>query len=367
MNLIPREVVLGTRLLRSWLRRRDSQAFDVIKAKLFITRRCNLSCLHCGIGRARYDATGELTTDQVVSLWHSNPELQILSLSGGEPFLRDDLAEIVTAAVNLLPRLMVLTINTNGWFTDRTVRLAETVAPLMPPRCRLVVACSSDGPREAHADIRQNDESFIRKERTLDGLRRLAAGHPNLEIRHNVNVNRWNLCSIGEYVHRLSTSGEQCFISMYSASKHYSHGPADYVELEAFRREVARHPEIFRQLARSSDLLGRLYLAFASAYYGSPEPVQPLPCFSLRSSLIIEHDGMVRPCINFPRDLGYIQDHGFSLRDVVSSPACDALRRDIGCGKCPVCWTPNEAYTTLMCNFFNPSLLKRLPGRFFGG
>jgi hypothetical protein len=77
--------------------------------------------------------------------------------------------------------------------------------------------------------------------------------------------------------------------------------------------------------------------------------------------VIVEHDGMVRPCINFPVDLGRVQDHDFSLAAVVETARANGLRRVIREEDCPICWTPNEAFSTMMCNLPNPTLWKR-PG-----
>ena len=48
--------------------------------------------------------------------------LKFINITGGEPFLRDDLEEIVAAA---LPKTKRLVISTNGYFTERMANLAK--------------------------------------------------------------------------------------------------------------------------------------------------------------------------------------------------------------------------------------------------
>ena len=351
-----RELLLAGRLLRHWTRRNRDDFADIIKTKLFITKRCNLQCRHCGIGEAAFPGFDELTTDQVLSLWRMNRQLQLLSLSGGEPFLRDDLVEVGIAAARSLPRLMVLSVNTNGWFTERIERFAREVCKNLPRHGQLFITCSSDGFKEAHALVRRSEESYERKEATIAALRKLAARAPALQIRHNVNVNRWNLATIAEYVEEREAHGEKCLISMYSASRHYAHKQKHHRELREFRLVLTQRKQLLRRLRKGSSFLGNRFLSLAEEFYDQYERKQPVPCFSLRASCIIEHDGTVRPCINFPIDLGRVQDHGFRLTAIVDSAKAGAHRAKIRLENCPICWTPNEAYVTMMCNLPNRDL-----------
>ncbi len=354
MSRIPREVQLGRRLLGHWAKRADDARIDVIKLKLFITKRCNLDCVHCGIGGAGFDGADELSSAEVLALWAANPRLQMLSLSGGEPFLRDDLCEVALAAARL-PKLMALSVNTNGWYSDAVLDLARRVGPAMG-RAKLYLAISSDGPPEAHARVRRSEDSWARKEDTLARLR--AAAIPNVVIRHNVNVNRWNLDEVVPYIEANEARGEACFVSMYSASRHYSHGAGHHRELRAFREELSQQQALLRRLQDRPGFLPNRFLVLAEDFYETVEREQPVPCFSLRASLIVEHDGMVRPCINFPVDLGRVQEHGFDLEAIASGPKANTLRETIREERCPICWTPNEAFVTMMCNLPNPDVWK---------
>jgi MoaA/NifB/PqqE/SkfB family radical SAM enzyme len=350
------EALLGARLLRHWVNRNRNDVVDIIKTKLFITKRCNLECRHCGIGEAGFDDSEELTTEQVIAIWTANPRLQLVSLSGGEPFLRDDIVEVSVKAAQNLPHLMVLSVNTNGWFTDRVVRFAREVIAALPSRAQLLVTCSSDGPKEVHSLIRRSNESFERKEATLDALRKIS--DRKLTIRHNININPWNLDTIVDFIEKRETRGEKCLISLYSGSPHYAHTPQHYRDLRDFRKEIFKRKKVIQHLRKRKSFLGNRFLDLAEGYYRNPERKQPIPCFSLRACCIIEPDGTVRPCINFPKDLGRIQDHEFSLRQTVLSARAETLCEAIREQNCPICWTPNEAYMTIMCNLPNPDLWK---------
>lgn len=68
-----------------------------------ITSKCNLECIHCRASASPYKKTEELATDKICDILNEIKQIgvKILTFSGGEPFLRDDLVDIVRYAANL--------------------------------------------------------------------------------------------------------------------------------------------------------------------------------------------------------------------------------------------------------------------------
>ena len=54
----------------------------------------------------------------------SLPKLKFINLTGGEPFIREDLPEIVEECYKHTDRIVI---STSGWFEDRVIALAKTV------------------------------------------------------------------------------------------------------------------------------------------------------------------------------------------------------------------------------------------------
>ena len=50
------------------------------------------------------------------------PQLKFINLTGGEPFIREDLEEFVRICFTKSPRIVI---STSGWFEDRVIALAE--------------------------------------------------------------------------------------------------------------------------------------------------------------------------------------------------------------------------------------------------
>ena len=111
-----------------------------------LTLRCNLRCRHCGssAGAAR---DRELTTDQCLSLVDDLADLgcEVITLSGGEPTLRDDWETIAAAAAG---RDVLVNMVTNG------VRLDDALADRIAGSALCNVAVSVDGPAAVHEYVR---------------------------------------------------------------------------------------------------------------------------------------------------------------------------------------------------------------------
>ncbi|ERH04028.1 MAG: radical SAM additional 4Fe4S-binding domain protein [Halorubrum sp. J07HR59] len=117
------------------------------------TRRCNLSCQHCYAAAETEPATGELTTEEAKGLIRELADygVPVLLFSGGEPTMRDDLAELVEYAAD---RDIRPVLSTNG-----TLLTQERARELQ--RAGLAyVGVSVDGRREVNDAFRGVDGAF---------------------------------------------------------------------------------------------------------------------------------------------------------------------------------------------------------------
>lgn len=352
------QLKLVKRLLTHYRLKDDASYSDPFKVKYFITRKCNLSCKHCGIGSSN-EKRPELATEEVIRFLSQNPQMQIFSISGGEPFIRDDLTDIVFSVFENLPNLLLFSINTNGWITERIVKLAEKTVKSIPQACRFYIAVSSDGPESIHNEIRCNADSFRRKEKTIAELRKISAKNPQFKVRHNINVNPWNSDSILDYIEECENKGDDVIVSMYSASPHYSHSSEHFEKFKLFKEKLLGNENLLQRLRQRGTFLSNRFLIQATDFYTSENRTQPLPCFSLKGSLIVESWGDVRPCINYPVNLGNVRDYDFDLKQIVSAKEVDRVRETIREQHCPICWTPSEAYVSLMCNLPNAKFWRK--------
>ena len=93
---------------------RDSHNRPIEYLRLSLTQRCNFSCGYCG-GKASLGEKDELTPREIQLLLEAFATCGIsrLRLTGGEPLLRGDLAEIVRLAA-AVPEFNDISLTTNG-------------------------------------------------------------------------------------------------------------------------------------------------------------------------------------------------------------------------------------------------------------
>jgi MoaA/NifB/PqqE/SkfB family radical SAM enzyme len=91
-----------------------------INCNLQITYRCNFKCQICDFWKERHEPAEELSLDDIKTIGRKLNQLGtiIISLAGGEPLLREDIYDIITA-LNAAGHFPILI--TNGWFVDETI------------------------------------------------------------------------------------------------------------------------------------------------------------------------------------------------------------------------------------------------------
>jgi len=144
-----------------------------------ITMDCNMRCKHCG-SSCSGPLPDELTTEEALAVCDSLGclGLQRITLSGGEPFTRDDWHLIVG---RLTKNKVMTNILSNGWFIDaEIVKKAKDAGAVN-------VGISLDGVEETHDYIRKKG-SFARIMNALDVLRELGMSTAIATSIHKKNI-----------------------------------------------------------------------------------------------------------------------------------------------------------------------------------
>ena len=341
---------LATRLLAANL----SNARLPVKLNVALTYRCQYRCTTCNIWQLK--PKGELTTDEVLRFVARNRFLSWVDLTGGEIFLREDIAEIFAAIARDWDRLAYLHFPTNGFLTDRIVRVVEVAA--RSTRAALVVTVSVDGDEALNDEVRGIKGGYRRQLETLTSLRRI----PNVRAVVGVTLSRRN-------VGRLEQTIQACLrdcpgltlddfsLNVMQLSDHY-YGNADLAEARPERAAVLAAITAFRRLAGSPGLSPELrvrdaFLANLERFVATGR--NPMRCHALRSSCFIDPWGTVFPCITYSRPLGSLREHDMDLRPIWESEQARAVQAEIWRDQCPQCWTACEASQSILGNVLRPA------------
>lgn len=296
----------------------------------FVTARCNCRCRFC-FYRDRVEdprPEGELRLEEIERFARLYGPLTDLSISGGEPFLRENLEEILRAfAVNNRPRL--IEVPTNGSLPGETIRVVDTFCREFP-RVRLAIQLSVDGPPETHDRIRARPGLFELAEETSRRLKKLSAAHPRLNVQVITVFSPDNRDRLEEFYrewvdrifcHRLILT--PCVDGSYRTAL----SGADRI---LYRRLEGAADEINR--SRSGDRFTRFSAAFHRAKERRIERWEEEKnlgryCRAGRSILVLRENGDLSPCEPDLAGFGNLRDYDYDIRRVLQGkPARDYFK-----------------------------------------
>jgi MoaA/NifB/PqqE/SkfB family radical SAM enzyme len=140
---------------------------------LSVNNYCNQRCKTCNIWKNNQieEKKRELKLNEIERIFSQFPKIFWLTITGGEPFLRRDLVEIVKVAYEK-SKVNVLTITTNGSLPDIIDKDVKEILK----RCKnltLIVNVSVDGDRRLHEKIRGVEGSFNKVVETIEKLKNI--------------------------------------------------------------------------------------------------------------------------------------------------------------------------------------------------
>ena len=169
---------------------------------LFVTKNCNARCGHCLLG-SHERHTGELTIDEIEKVSRSMDDMIFFTPTGGEPFLRKDLPEIVKIfhKNNHAPNVGI---PTNGSLVSRVVDGTREMLDACPD-LDLHIDISIDGVGEDHDRFRGFKGLFDRAIRTYRELRVLEKHYKNFSACIQIAVSAYNHEKLNELYDYLKT------------------------------------------------------------------------------------------------------------------------------------------------------------------
>jgi MoaA/NifB/PqqE/SkfB family radical SAM enzyme len=323
-----------------------------------VTYRCNARCGMCDSWRMKPGT--ELSPSAVGRVFARIGPLDVVRLTGGEPFLREDLPAIAEAVMSASgPR--VLHVTTNGSFPERVLEFAERFSS---PR-RLVFLVSFDGHRDEHDASRGPRVTY---DTAMSTVRRLARLRRRLRIGVSVNHTvisaqsmadaerlRADLAPLGVEVQSVLAYAESSMYGLKLRGKRAEHAivPTGYplhprlrgadvtgfVEREIER--VAATRDVARRIAKLYYLRGLL-----PRLRGDARRSYRPRCVALRSHVRLLPDGRVPVCQFNTETVGDLEADSFE--GVWHGEP--ARRSRAWVDACPGCWAecevlPSAIYT----------------------
>ena len=315
-----------------------------------VTYRCNARCGMCDSWRMKPGT--ELQPGDVARVFAKIGRLDVVRVTGGEPFLREDLLEIAETILRASsPR--VLHVTTNGSMPDRIVEFAESFSA---PK-RLAFMISFDGHREEHDASRGAKVTY---DLALESVRRLAALRPRLGLDVSVNHTVISPQSLEDSA-RLRADLSPLKVDVQSVLA-YAESSMYAIKLRGKRAEhlivptgYPLHPKLANadvvgfvegELERTSTIasglrrLGKRYYlrGLLARLRGGQAPSPHPPCVALRSHVRLLPDGSVPVCQFNTEAVGNLATQ--TLDDVWRGAKACRSRQWVDA--CPGCWAECE-------------------------
>lgn len=135
-----------------------------LNGTVIVTYRCNARCTMCNRYKAPSKPEEEISIETIKKL----PKMYFTNITGGEPFIREDLPEIVRELYKKSDRIVI---STNGFFTDRIIKLCEEFP-------NVGIRISIEGLEETNNKIRGLEDGFNKGYSTLKKL--VEMKHPDV-------------------------------------------------------------------------------------------------------------------------------------------------------------------------------------------
>ncbi len=302
-----------------------------------ITSSCNSKCVTCNIWKRSKDGQPEISCEDLQGLLRSDvcQSIRSIELTGGEPFLRKDIQDIIEL-LGRLPRSRI-SIGTNGLLTDRIVAVAKASRD----RCAKLdkITLSMNGPSSIHDETRGIRGSFDRVVDTAKGL-----GELGYETPINFTITKTNACYIGwayEFAKELNAQ-----ISFFPEIRSNRLKNAD----EEFAYCKAEREEIIRQIKYVYNDRHYYYYDDSSLWFidKALRNEQVCRCTSGLQNAFINSDGVVYPCeglVDTPHYFGSIREMTFD--DLWESERANKVREYIRQDKCQPCFLACDVLDSL--------------------
>lgn len=302
-------------------------------ASIIVTYRCNARCHMCNTWRHPSRRQEEIKTD----VYEKLPQVETLNVTGGEPFLREDLEDVIAVLKKKTGRLVI---SSNGFFTGRILRLFERHRDIG-------IRVSLEGLPRANDELRGIRDGFDHGLRTLLELH----GMGIKDIGFGITVSDRNAGDLMELYRLASLLGFEFATAAVHNSFYFHKFDNRFEHPEAAISEIQKLVGALLRSGKAKDWF-RAYFNHGLINYirgGS----RLLPCNMAHDSFFLDPAGQVLPCNVLYEPMGDLRADTFaSIWD--GARARETRRMVKSCGK--NCWMMGSVAPAMKKNIWKPAM-----------
>ncbi|HEX9782756.1 MAG TPA: radical SAM protein [Opitutaceae bacterium] len=336
-----KSLVLAKNILVSNFRR---SAFPY-KLTFVATYRCQSRCVYCKIWER--EPEGELTLEQIQAFFKKSNKFSWVDVTGGEVTLRSDYPEIARSIIANNRDLYHLHTPTNGLAPERIERQVREILGMKPNK--FVVTVSLDGPKDLNDKLRGIEGDFAKVIDTVKRLRSIKQS--NFQVVIGFTLSSANKGTFTQMIDQVQAeipdmSPDDFHMNVVHVSGHYYDNVNTDALAEDLRGDVRKYRAMRRHKFTPVGFLEDQYLRLADQYLETGKT--PIVCQALAGSVFIDSFGYIYPCSIYSKRMANIKDIDYDLEAYWNTKEVREARGEIEHGQCPQCWTPCEAYQSIL-------------------
>jgi len=315
------------------------------KVSCAVTYRCNLRCKMCNIWR-KPRVEEELNIGQIDDFFKRADKFSWVGITGGEPFLRDDLKEIIDCILRYCKRLNAVHFSTNAQLWDKIVDVTQYIRR-KNKNLKIVYTISIDGPPSLHDEIRGVNGAWERAIETFKRLKDMSLVKAQLGFTlsaHNMDRFQDTFMALKDVYPRIKF--DDITVNVFQRS-HLYYGNQDMAPLDNSKARDAINNilEMDKERLSLNNFLRRRYLKLYLKYINTNRC--PLRCQALSSTCFLDPYGNLFPCTVYNKSLLNIKQLKGDFIDIWNRDDAKRLSGECFNYKCPSCWSPCDAYSAI--------------------
>lgn len=296
---------------------------DIFHLIYFVTARCNARCKFCfyldNIELANQNLSKELKIHEIDEIFKLAGYIPYVSLSGGEPFLRTDLDEIIKIIIKYSKPLMI-SIPTNGSYPEKIEKKLEDLLKTYS-ETEINIQLSVDAPEKKHDEIRQIPGLFKKMLETNKVVKNLSSKYKNLSTKLVITYSTFNQDEVEELI---DFSEKNFFFNRMILSK--VHGNAEGktgLDFSHFKKLLNKVDRINKVKDNKKSLITRLSMLVKKTkekIRSDFEKDKNLGkyCNASKKIVVLSEYGDVYPCEVLSNKLGNVKNYNYNLKSLLA-------------------------------------------------
>ena len=319
-----------------------------------VTNKCNSRCRTCFIYNNKTD---QLNLSEYKKLFQKIGKSPYwVTISGGEPFLRKDLPEILFA-LDKYCRPRIINIPTNGILTPRILYMVRQICKALP-KTEIIINLSIDGIEEEHDRIRNVEGSYQKVTNTYKALKKLK--YKNLTVGIHTVISKFNVENFPAVAAAMLQMAPDSYITEIAEERNELLNIGKNITPTALEYRAAIDFLLHRIKNRKFSGMSRITQAFRIEYYNLVKKIlrdkkQIIPCYAGVVSCQIAPNGDLWMCCIKADPLGNLPQQDYNFKAIWFSKKARMERREIRKRHC-YCPLANSSYTNLLLNI--PALMR---------